>query len=201
MAQQASIKTSSSSEYTSLARTGSAGWICYILSVIIRRRNYGERTHSLPVRLRGLSTAEVAQGPGRVPQHAQLAAVTEESQQRAESTGLEDEVAAGGTVTGDVAQSPDSLLPDIGLVAAEEFDEDGHSAGLDDDLCLLCGARGNVCEGPCGLELDQCVRGAQELDKAADDARLDNTLNGRVALLGEQLAELCGGLDLLVNLF
>ncbi len=34
--------------------------------------------YSVPVRLRGLSTAEVAQSPSGISEHAQLAAVTEE---------------------------------------------------------------------------------------------------------------------------
>jgi len=85
-------------------------------------------------------------------------------------------------------------------VAAEQLDENGDGAGLDDDLCLLCGARGNVGERPCGLKLHERVRGAEELDKPAHYARLDNALNGRVALLGQELAEFCSRLDLLINL-
>jgi hypothetical protein len=85
-------------------------------------------------------------------------------------------------------------------VAAEQLDENGHGTGLDDDLCLLRGARRNVSEGPCRLKLDERVRGAEELDKAAHDARLDYALDGRVALLGQKLAELGRRLDLLVDL-
>ena len=158
-------------------------------------------SYRLPVGLRSLASAEVAEGPGCVPQHAQLAAVTQKGKQGAESTGLENKVAACGAVTGDVAKRPHGLLPDVRLVAAEQFDEDGDGTGLDDDLCLLCGAGGNVGEGPGGLELHQRVGGAQELDEAADHASLDNALDGGVALLGQQLAELCRRLDLLVDLF
>ena len=156
--------------------------------------------YSLPVGLGGLSPAEVAQGPGCVPKHAQLAAVAEQGKQRAEGTGLEDEVAACGAVTGNVAKRPHGLLSDVRLVAAQKLDEDGDGTSLDDDLCLLCGARGNVGEGPCRLELHQCVGGAQELDEAADDTRLNHALDGRVALLGQELPELCRRLDLLVDL-
>jgi hypothetical protein len=156
--------------------------------------------YCLPVGLGCLSPAEVAQGPGSVPEHAQLAAVAQKSEQRAKGAGLENEVAACGAVTSNVTKSPDSLLPDIRLVAAQKLDEDGHGTGLDDDLCLLCGAGGNVGEGPCCLELHQCVGRAQELDEAGDNAGLDNALDRRVALLRQELTELCGRLDLLVDL-
>jgi hypothetical protein len=155
----------------------------------------------LPVGLGRLSTAEVAQRPGRVAQHAQLAAVAQQGQQRAQGAGLEYKVAACGAVTGDVTQGPDGLLPHVGLVAAEQLDKDGHGACLDDDLCLLRGPGGDVGKGPCRLELHQRVRGAEELDEAAHDARLDNALDGRVALLGEELAEFGRRLDLLIDLF
>lgn len=85
-------------------------------------------------------------------------------------------------------------------MAAQELDEDGDGASLDDDLGLLCRAGGDVGECPRGLELDECVGGPEELDEAAHDAGLDDLLNGRVALLGQQLAELGCGLDLLVDL-
>jgi hypothetical protein len=156
--------------------------------------------YRLPVRLGSLSTAEVAECPGGVPQHAQLAAVTEKSEEWAEGTSSKNKVAARGAVTSNVAESPNGLLPDIRLVAAEQFDEDGDGASLNDDLCLLGGTRGNVGKGPCGLKLDKCVGRAQELDKAADDTGLDDPLDGRVALLGQELAELGRGLDLLVDL-
>lgn len=142
-------------------------------------------TYCLPVWLRCLATAEIAQCPGRVSEHAQLAAVAQQSQQRAKGASLQHEVAACGAVTSNVAESPDGLFPDVGLVTAEQLDEDGHGAGLNDHLRLLCRARGDVGEGPCSLKLHQRVRGAQKLDKAADDARLDNALNGGVALLGQ----------------
>lgn len=199
MAQQASMRTSSSSEYTSFARTGRAGWICSTISVG-EGAGLGSTTHRLPVWLRCLATAEVAQRPGGIPQHAQLAAVTKQGKQGAEGAGLQHKVTACGAVASNVAESPDSLLADVGLVAAKQLDEDGDGARLDDDLCLLCGPGGDVGEGPCGLKLHQRVRGAQELDKAAHDARLDDALDGGVALLGQQLAELGRGLDLLVDL-
>ena len=93
--------------------------------------------YRLPVRLGSLSTAEVAECPGGVPQHTQLTAVTKKGEQRAEGTGSKDEVTAGGAVTGNVTEGPNGLLPDIRLVAAEQLDKDGDGASLDDDLCLL----------------------------------------------------------------
>ena len=157
-------------------------------------------TYGLPVRLGGLATAEVAQGPCSVPQHAQLAAVTKQVDKRAKSASLQDKVTAGRAVTGNVSKGPDGLLAHIGLVAAQELDEDGDGAGLDDDLGLLCGPGGDVGKCPCGLELDECVWRSEELDEAAHDTGLDDLLDGRVALLGQQLAELGRGLDLLVDL-
>jgi hypothetical protein len=156
--------------------------------------------YRLPVRLGSLSTAEIAECPGGVPEHAQLAAVTEKSKQRAEGTGSKNEVAARGAITGNVTKGPNSLLPDIRLVAAKKLDEDGDGACLNDDLCLLGGARGDVGKSPCGLKLDKCVGRAQELYKAADDTGLDDPLDGRVAFLGQELAELGRGLDLLIDL-
>lgn len=113
---------------------------------------------------------------------------------------MQDIVAACGAVSSDVTKSPDCLLPNVGLVAAEQLDENRNRARLDNDLCLLCRARGNVGERPCGLKLHQCVWGAEELDKSADNARLDNSLNRRVALFGKEFSEFCGRLDLLVDL-
>ena len=41
--------------------------------------------------------------------------------------------------------------------------------------------------------------GAQELDKLGDDTAADDLINRGVALLGEELAELCGGAKLVVD--
>jgi hypothetical protein len=92
------------------------------------------------------------------------------------------------------------LLTDIGLGAVEKLDKDGDGTGLDDDLGLSGRAGGNVGESPGGLELDEGMGRAQELDEAAHDAGLDDLLDRRVALFAEQFPELCGGLDLEVNL-
>lgn len=92
------------------------------------------RTYSVPVGLGGLATAEVAKGPGRVAEHAQLTAIVDEVQERAQGTSTENEITAVRAVTSNVSKGPNGLLPDIGLGAAEELDEDGHSTCGDNDL-------------------------------------------------------------------
>lgn len=142
-----------------------------------------EETYCVPVGLGGLATAEVAEGPGCVAEHAKLAAVAKQVEQRLQGIAAEDIVTAAGAVTSNVAESPDSLFPDIRLRTRKELDEDGDSSGLDDDLRLGCRAGGNVCEGPCSLELHKGVGGLEELDESADDTGLDNFFDGRISLL------------------
>lgn len=157
-------------------------------------------TYSVPIRLRRLAAAEVAQGPGSVAQHAQLPAIVDEVQQRTQSTGVENEVTALRAVTRNVTKGPDGLLTNIGFRAAQEFAEDRYSTSLDNNLGLLGGTRGNVGQSPSSFELNKSVGGSEEFNEAAHDTGLDDTLNGGVALLGEQFPELGGGLDLLVDL-
>lgn len=139
-------------------------------------------TYSVPVGLGGLSTAEVAQSPGGVAEHAELAAVTKEGDQRLEGAALQDKVSALRAVTSNVTEGPDSLLADIGLGALEQLDKDGDGAGVNDDLCLLGRTRGNVGQCPGSLKLDEGVGRAEEFDKTANDVGLDDLLNGRVTL-------------------
>lgn len=113
--------------------------------------------YRLPVRLRSLSTAEVAEGPGSISEHAQLAAVAQKAEERRQSSSRQDVVAALGRVSSNVTQSPNSLLSHIGLVARKQFDEDRNCAGFDDDLGLCSGTRGDVGESPSSLELDKGV--------------------------------------------
>lgn len=157
-------------------------------------------TYGVPVGLRGLATAEVAQGPGGVSEHAKLSAVAKEVEQRLQSTTAEDIVTAVRAITGNVTKSPNSLLTDIGLGAGEKLDKDGDSTGLNNNLGLGSRAGGDVGQGPSSLELDKGVRGSKELDESADDTGLDDLLNGRVSLLGEEFSELGCGLDLEVDL-
>jgi hypothetical protein len=139
--------------------------------------------YRIPIRLRGLPTTEVAKGPCCVAQHAQLAAVTKEVQERAESTLAEDVVPALRAVSSNVAQGPNCLLTNIGLGTGEKLDENGDSASLDNDLSLGGRTGSYVREGPGSLELDQGMRRTQELDKSADDTSLDHLFDRRVPLL------------------
>lgn len=157
-------------------------------------------TYSSPVGLGSLATAEVAQGPRSVAEHAKLTAVSEKVKKRLESTTAEDIVTAMRAVTSDVTESPDSLFPDIGLGASKKLDKDGDSTGLNDDLGLGGGAGGDIGQGPSSLELNKSMRGSQKLDKAANDTGLDDLLDRGVTLLGQQLSELCGGLNLRIDL-
>lgn len=157
-------------------------------------------TYSTPVWLRGLATAEVAQRPGGISEHAELAAVAKQGQQRLEGAAAEDIVAAVGAVSRNVAQGPDGLFPDIRLGTREELDEYRDRAGLNDDLGLAGGTGSDIRQGPSGLELNERVGGAEELDKTAHDTGLDDFLDRRVPLLGEEFPELCRRLDLLINL-
>lgn len=151
-------------------------------------------THGVPVRLRCLSTAEVAQSPCRVAKHAQLAAIADEGQQRTEGAGTKNEVTALRAVTSNVTQCPNCLLPNIGFRAAQKLDEDRNSTSFDNNLGLLGRSGGNVGQSPSSLELNQSMRGPEEFHETAHDTCLDDTLDGRVALLGEQLPELgCAG--------
>ena len=157
-------------------------------------------TNRVPVGLGSLAAAKVTESPGSVPEHAQLAAITKEGQQRTQSTAAQNVIAALRAVASNIAESPDSLLADIGLGASKKLDEDGNSTSLDDDLGLGGRARSNVGKGPCGLELNQSVGGAEELDEATNDTGLDNLFDGRIALLAKQLSKLSGRLNLLVDL-
>lgn len=159
-----------------------------------------EKTYRVPVGLRGLATAEVAESPGSVSEHAEFPAVAKKGQQRAQSTAAQDVITALRAITSNIAESPDSLLTDIRLGASEKLDENGNSTGLNDNLGLSGRARSNVGKGPSGLELDQSVGGAKEFDEATNDAGLDNLFDRRVTLLAEQLSKLGSRLNLLIDL-
>ncbi len=77
-----------------------------------------------------LATAEVAESPCGVAEHALLVVFAEKSDQGAHGTGLEDVVAALGAVTGNVTESPNSLLTDVEDGRRKELDEDGNSTSL-----------------------------------------------------------------------
>ena len=110
-------------------------------------------THQLPVRLRRLASAEVAESPGRVPEHADLVVFAQKSEQGPESTLLENIVPALRAVASDVAEGPHCLLTNIENGRREQLDEFGDSLGVDNDLGVLSSARCDVGKGPCSLEL------------------------------------------------
>lgn len=93
-------------------------------------------TYRVPVRLWSLAAAEVAQSPGGIAQHTQLAAVAEEVQQRLQRTTAQHVVTALGAVTSNVSESPDGLLTHVGLRTGKKFNKDRDGTSLDDDLCL-----------------------------------------------------------------
>jgi DNA polymerase III psi subunit len=70
-------------------------------------------TYQIPIRLWRLSTAEVAQSPRRISQHAKFMILAEQGQERSKSALLQDVVTALGAVTSDVTESPYSLLPHV----------------------------------------------------------------------------------------
>ena len=102
-------------------------------------------------------------------------------------------------VASDVAQRPNGLLANIGLVARQQLHKDWHSASLNHDLSLGGGSRSDVGQGPGSLELDKRVGRAEELDETGHDAAFDDFLDGRVAFLRQELAKFGGRLDLLVD--
>ena len=126
--------------------------------VTIESNEVETKTYSVPVGLRSLATAEVAQGPGGIAKHAKLAAVTKQVEQGLEGATAQDKVTAVGAITSNVTEGPNSLFTDIRFRATQQLDKDRDSAGLNDNLCLGSGARGNVGQGPSCLELDQSVR-------------------------------------------
>lgn len=142
-------------------------------------------TYGRPVRLRSLASAEVAQGPRSISKHTQLTAIAKEIQEWLQSIASQDIVSAGGTVTGNVTESPDSLLAHVRLGAGQEFNEDGYSTGLDDNLGLGRTSRRDISESPGSFKLDQGVGGSQKLDKSRHDSSLDDLFDRRVPFLGE----------------
>lgn len=142
----------------SLVRTVRAGEICESFEVSrqlprFSTRHTRKQTHELPVGLGVLASAEVAEGPSGVPEHADLVGLVEEGEERTKGALLENVVAALGAVSSNVAESPNGLLADVEDGGGEELDEDGDGARLDDDLGMLRGSRGDVGKGPGGFEL------------------------------------------------
>ena len=103
--------------------------------------------------MRRFASAEVAQSPSCVPEHAQFVVFTQKSKQRAQRALLENVISALWAIPGNVTECPDSLLPDIVDRRGQQLNELWNSASVDDSLSMLSGARSNVRERPCCLEL------------------------------------------------
>ena len=110
-------------------------------------------TYEVPIGLRRLSSAEVAQSPGCISQHAQFVVLAKKREKRTQCALLKDVIPALRAVSSNVAQRPNGLLSNIVYVRGQQLDELRDSAGANDSLCVLCGARCNVRERPGGLEL------------------------------------------------
>ena len=92
---------------------------------------YKRLTYLVPIRLRVLAAAEVAQRPRRIAQHRQLVVLAQQHQERLEGTRGEDVVSALGRVAGNVAQCPDtgiSVLVSLG--SQQTFRADMESGSL-----------------------------------------------------------------------
>lgn len=94
-----------------MVRTVSAG---EIYSGCQKEMNGGEQgVYQFPFWLRVLSSAEIAQGPGSISEHAQLVVFAQEGQQGSQGALLQNVVSTLWAVAGDVPESPDGLLANI----------------------------------------------------------------------------------------
>ena len=110
-------------------------------------------TYQFPIWLRALTTAEVGERPGRIPLHAELVVLAQKRQKRPQSALLKDVISANGAVTGDIAQSPNSLFTDIENGRGEQPDEFWDGVGVNDHLSVVSGSGGNIRQGPRGFKL------------------------------------------------
>ena len=151
--------------------------------------------------------------------------LVEKCQKRRKSAVVETVVTVFGGITGNVSECPNTskksafvssskqavdvrLLPDIGVVGAQQLNEVRHGSSIDYSLGVFRGTRGNVWKGmvkacsrwirtledgsrltgqsPCGFKLQDGVGTAQELDESVDDAAFDDPIYRRILLLGEK---------------
>ena len=110
-------------------------------------------TYQVPIRLGRLASAEVAERPSGIPEHAKLVVLAQEVQEWPESTLLENVVTARRAVSSNVAQCPDSLFTNVRNGRGQELDELRNSLSVDHNLSMLGSARRDVGQGPRSLEL------------------------------------------------
>lgn len=101
-----------------------------------------------------LATTQVGDGPGDVAEEGDLGLRGDEAQEAVHAAFGEEEVAALGGVTGDVAQGPDSLLCDVRVGGSQQLDEHGYGTLLDHVLRVLRRTGGDVGQGPRCLKLE-----------------------------------------------
>ena len=150
--------------------------------------------YQIPIGLGRLASAEVAERPSGIPEHAELVVLAQEVQQRPQSALLEDVVAALRAITSNVTQGPHSLLPYIGNGRREQFDELRDGLCVDDDLGMFCRTRSDVGQSPSSLELlrlleyvtllnhrraylKHSIVSPEELHEAGHDTTLNDALN------------------------
>lgn len=161
----------------------------------LRERRQSRRDHG-EIGLR-LAAAKVGQRPRGVAEHGELGILVQLVEQRVHRPGLQDEVAAGRGIAGDVPQRPHGLLAHVVVGAHEESHEDRDGAHFHDDLGVLRRARRDVGQAPRRLELQRGVVVAlEEFDEARDDAGVNDGLDRRVLFDAEQSPELRGALHL-----
>ena len=173
-------------------------------------------THLLPLRLRVLAPAKVAQSPGSIPQHRQLVVLIQQQQQRLQCSSLEDVIPASRRVTGNVTQGPDTAGQFHALTPAENtYACSRTSKTLDDSSSMNLGTAPfsittlvwlevpdaisrrqlspQVLESwkltrqcPGRLELEHVIGTRQELHKARDNPTVDHAVDRGVLLLREK---------------
>lgn len=72
-----------------------------------------QTTDQLPVGLRRLASAEIAERPSRIPEHAQFVVLAEQSEKRLQSSFLQYIVPALRTVACNITKGPNSLFTHI----------------------------------------------------------------------------------------
>ena len=147
------------------------------------------RLHFAELDGRILAATQIGQAPDGVARHRQPTRLGQDDEQRRQNAVVEHELATLRTVAGYVAERPHGLLLHVLVRRAEQLDEYGQRTGLDHAARLQRVARGDVGERPGGLELQVEVVALQELDKLGHNARVYDLVDGRIGLLGQQLAE------------